>query len=102
MPNDFQTCSALTIGSPERPGVPELEADLSPVQKTPGSTPAFLLEPLRGPLLRGCGLLVAEALAEVRLQVVLADGEQRREEDVPDAGHDQQRHDLEVLGVRDR
>ena len=38
-------------------------------------------------------------LAEVALEVVLPDGEERREEDVPDAGHDEQRHDLEVLRV---
>ena len=45
--------------------------------------------------------LSPKPLLKYASKIVLADGEHRGEEDVPDAGHEKQRDDLEVLRVDD-
>ena len=74
LPNDFHTCSALTIGARRCTARRGHGPDRLPSR-------LLLLPGASAPASRLLRLLVAEASAEVRLQVVLADGEQRREEE---------------------
>src|SRR5665648_820095 len=95
LPNDFQTCSTLTMGCPTPRSGDVAWATYEPASDM-GLSP---LDPPQSSLLRCLGLLVAETLAKVGLEVVLPNGQDSREEEVPETGHHDQRHDLEGLRV---